>query len=223
MATDYIPAKDDLFDNWQENFVSKAGSNLAALGLVAADLTPITNAQTDWKSKYPLHLAAVVGASAARVNKDGSRAAFQAVIRPLVRRLQASASVDNGERALLGITVPGGSSGPGGPPSSMPMLKVMCERLQHVVSWVDSDTPTKKAKPPGVLGAELRVALTVIGAPTPTDPDAFSFMALDTASPYTKDFTGAEGGKNAHYIARWVTTSQEFGPWSETVSVTVGV
>ena len=67
------------------------------------------------------------------------------------------------------------------------------------------------------------MALTAIGAPTPTDPSAFSFLALDTATPYVNEFAGAEGGKNAHYIARWVNSQQEHGPWSETVSVTVWV
>jgi len=50
-----------------------------------------------------------------------------------------------------------------------------------------------------------------------------AFLALETATPYTNEFVGSDGGKNAHYIARWVNTAQEHGPWSETVSVTVGV
>ena len=219
---DYIPNKDTEFNAWQDNFVAKANANLAGLGLVAGDMAGVMAAQTVWATRYPEHLDAQGAASAARVAKDAARVSYEFAIRTLVRRLQASASVDDGERAMLGITVPGGNGAPQGPPATMPMIMVMCERLQHVLEWKDSGTPTRKAKPPGVLGAELRVALTPIGSPTPTDPDAFSFMALDTATPYTKNYNAADGGKNAHYIARWVTTQQEFGPWSETVSVTVG-
>jgi len=87
--------------------------------------------------------------------------------RGLVRRVRASAAVDNAERVALRITVP------------------------------DQN-------------------------PTPTDPAAFDFLALDTATPYVNSFAGPDGGKNAHSIARWVNNHSEHGPWSETVSVTVG-
>jgi hypothetical protein len=40
--------------------------------------------------------------------------------------------------------------------------------------------------------------------------------------PYTLDFNAADGGKNAHYILRWVSPGGEQGPWSETASVTIG-
>ncbi len=43
---DYIPGPDASFHAWQSNFVTYANGNLAALGLVAADMTPITTAQT---------------------------------------------------------------------------------------------------------------------------------------------------------------------------------
>jgi hypothetical protein len=41
---DYIPAPDAEFHAWQQNFVTYANANLAALGLVAGDMTPITAA-----------------------------------------------------------------------------------------------------------------------------------------------------------------------------------
>lgn len=223
MATDYIPNADADFDNWQSNFVLYANTNLAALGLVALDMTPVVNAQNSWKVVYPNHLTAIFVASSAKVVKDNSRAVFEAAIRPLVRRLQASSSVDSGEKAALGITVPGSNPVPSGPPTTMPVIRVACERLMHTLSWTDSATPTRRAKPAGVLGAEIRMALTAIGAPTPIDPGVFTFLALDTATPYLNEFDAVNGGKNAHYIARWVSGQQEHGPWSETVSVTVGV
>jgi len=90
--------------------------------------------------------------------------------------------------------------------------------------------PTRKAKPAGVLGAEIWVNILPVGQPTPTDPASFTFVALDTRTPYTLDFAGADGGlpltrrggrtifhclpsakrlrrvkgKNANYLLRWV-------------------
>ena len=43
---DYIPAQDSEFDTWQNALVTYANANLAALGLVAADMLPVTAAQT---------------------------------------------------------------------------------------------------------------------------------------------------------------------------------
>ena len=66
MAADYIPAPDTDFNNWQTNFVTYANAHLAALGLVAGDMsqtrrggTPVTTAQFAWNSNYAKHLTAV--------------------------------------------------------------------------------------------------------------------------------------------------------------------
>jgi hypothetical protein len=48
------------------------------------------------------------------------------------------------------------------------------------------------------------------------------FMAVDTLAPYTLDFAMADGGKNAHYLLRWVNPTGEKGPRSETASATIG-
>lgn len=219
---DYIPAPDAAFDTWQENFVTYASANLAALGLVAGDLTPVTTAQSAWKTSYPAHVAAAAAAQAARQTKDADRGGLVAAIRPLVRRLQASPSVDDAERAALGITVPE-PPGPIGPPTTNPVVTIDCGmRLQHTINFTDSATPTKKAKPAGVLGAEIWIAILPVGTPTPTDPDDFEFVAIDTRTPYTLDFAGPDGGKNAHYILRWVNPTGEKGPWSETATATIG-
>ena len=47
-------------------------------------------------------------------------------------------------------------------------------------------------------------------------------VAVDTRSPYTRDYPGSEGGKQAHYMLRWVNTRGETGPWSETATATIG-
>lgn len=61
---DYIPGPDASFQAWQSNFVTYA--NLAALGLVAADMAPITAAQTPWTTGFTAHIAAKAAAMAAK-------------------------------------------------------------------------------------------------------------------------------------------------------------
>lgn len=50
---DYIPGPDASFQAWQSNFVTYANANLAALGLTAADMAPITSAQSGWATAFP--------------------------------------------------------------------------------------------------------------------------------------------------------------------------
>ncbi len=95
MAGDYIPRPDGDFDAWQTNFVSYASANAVALGLdPLVDIPPLTTVQAIWVADLPANTTA----QAARQAKDDTRDSFEAVIRPLVARLQASPDVDNLER-----------------------------------------------------------------------------------------------------------------------------
>ena len=221
MAVDYIPQADGSFDAWQNNFVAYAVANAAALGLdPLTDIPPLTNAQTTWAADYPAHTTAQAAAQSARQAKDAARGAFVGVIRPLVARLQASPDVDDIERQALGITVPDVTPTASAIPTSRPLVTVdTSQRLRHVIRFADELTPTRTAKPDGVMGAEVWVK---IGDPAPADPSELTFLALDTRTPYTADYPGTDGNKTAHYMLRWVNTRGEKGPWSETASATIG-
>ncbi len=79
----------------------------------------------------------------------------------------------------------------------------------------------------GVMGAEIRgrvawASRPRICDPPPTSPSDLSFVSVDTRTPYVADYPGEDAGKTAHYMLRWVSTSGEKGPWSETASATIG-
>ncbi|MBU0717320.1 MAG: hypothetical protein KJ749_03650 [Planctomycetes bacterium] len=220
MANDYIPRGDAEFNSWQANFVTYANANLVNLGLVIGDLTTILIAQLSWTPSLTAHIAAQANAQSARATKDGNRTTLESQIRALVRRLQASPSVSDAERAALGITVPDTGATAAASPTTRPVCEVdTSQRLRHTIDFTDEGTPTRKAKPAGVLGAEIWVK---IGPTPPVDPSELTFLAVDTRSPYTRDYPGSEGGKQAHYMLRWVNTRGETGPWSETVTATIG-
>jgi len=215
---DYIPGPDASFQAWQSNFVTYANANLAALGLTAADMTPITAAQTPWVNGFTAHIAAVNAAKAAKQTKDEARAAYVAAIRPLVRRLQASPQVSDAERASLGITVRQ-EPGPIGPPTTAPICSIECgNRLQQVLRFVDSATPTRKAKPAGALGVEI---WNKVGTTPPTGESDLRFVAVDTNAPYVMNFDSADGGKTNYVWMRWVSPTGERGPWGEQAQATI--
>jgi hypothetical protein len=215
---DYLPGPDADFQAWVTNFVTYANANLAALGLTAADLTPITTNQTTFNTGFAAHIAAKAAAVAARENKDDARSGLTAVVRPLVRRLQASPQVSDAEKAALGITVASEPT-PIGPPTTAPMTAVECgARLQHTLRFVDEATPTRKAKPAGVLGVEI---WRKIGIAPPVSENELSFVAVDTNAPFVVTYPIADGGKTAYYWLRWVSPTGERGPWGEQAQATI--
>lgn len=219
---DYIPGSDTEFQAWAANFITYANAHLAELGIDATDILPIAGAMSDFIAKMADNVTAQQAAQSARQAKDASRDSLESAIRQLVRQLQASGDVDDAERAALGITIPDTIPTAAGGIDTRPIGMVdTSQRLRHEIRFVDEATPTSRAKPQGVMGCEIWVKVAPTGDPAPADPDELSFVAMDTASPYITEYDGANGGKTAHYMLRWVSTSGEKGPWSETVSATI--
>ena len=221
MADDYIPGADGAFDAWQDNYVAYLVANAVALGLdPLVDIPPLTAAQTIWATDYPANITAQQAAQAARQAKDAARAAFETVIRALTRRIQADPAVAAELKAGAGITVPDTIATAAATPATRPVVSVdTSQRLQHTIGFADEATPTSKAKPAGVRGAQIWVK---VGDPAPLDPSELTFLATDTRTPYLAQFDGADANKVAHYMLRWENTRGELGPWSETASATIG-
>jgi len=219
---DYIPGSDTEFLAWATNFATYIGAHFAELGINAADILPIAAGRTDFDAKMHENVTAQQAAQSSRRAKDASRDTLESAIRQLVRQLQASGDVDDAERAALGITIPDTvrTTAAGGI-STRPIGAVdTSQRLRHEIRFVDEATPTSRAKPAGVMGCEIWVKVAAQNEP-PADPSELSFVAMDTASPYIAEYNGADGGKTAHYMLRWVKTGGEKGPWSETISATI--
>ncbi len=96
------------------------------------------------------------------------------------------------------------------------------KRLRHTLRYVDESTPTRRARPRGVIGAEVWVKVSALGDPSASDPGELKFLLLSTRTPAVAEFTGPDGGKTAHYMLRWLSTRGEAGPGSETASATIG-
>jgi hypothetical protein len=220
---DYIPRSDTEFQAWANNFITYANAHLAELGLDPGDMTPISSGFTDFVTYMAAHVTAQQGAQSARQAKDAARDTVESAVRLLVRQLQASPDVDDSERAALGITVPDTTpTAPSGGIDTRPIGSVdTSQRLRHEIRFSDEATPTRRAKPAGAMGCEIWVKVAAPTDPPPTGAEDLSFVTLDTASPHTVEYDGADGGKTAHYMLRWVKTNDEKGPWSETISATI--
>ena len=220
MAQDYIPDSDAEFNPWQDTFCTNVSANNTALGVSAGDVSILNANKSNRSSSYTTAITDANTAKASNQTKDNNRAAHEAKIREIVVQIQANPNVTDAQRAALGITVPKGTRTPSAIPTTRPVGKVdNSKRLEHTINFYDESTPNSKKKPDGVRGCEIWFK---IGGAPPADPSELSYMATDTKTPYTYAFNGDDGNKTAHYMLRWVNTRGETGPWSETVSVTIG-
>jgi len=223
MAAGYIPTADGSFDSWQANFQAYLDAHYGALGLASDVATRVKIARVDWEKAFGEHTAARQAAAAARQTKDGRKRDYDRLIREVVRRVQTHPTVTDAQRAALGITVRDAQPTPTGPPTTRPIVKVdFSKRLRHTLRYADESTPTRRARPSGVIGAEIWIKVAAPGDPPPTGPAELTFLQLSTRTPATIELPGEAGGKTAHYMVRWLSTRSEPGPWSETASATVG-
>lgn len=71
--SDFIPRSDADFSDWLQNFITYASANSAALGLTAADITPVQTATTDFDTARAANDAMQAQARGTRATKDGKR------------------------------------------------------------------------------------------------------------------------------------------------------
>ena len=220
MASDWIPHPDAEFHTFFTAFKDWCATNGVAKGLTAPEVTALSAAFDDWSDRYAAHLAAQNAARTAKLAKDDARTAAEEIVRTLARKFQSSSAMSDTDRMAAQLTVASPTRSAAPAPTTRPIATVdTTERLRHTIHFKDVTTPNSRKKPDGVMGVEIWCAL---GATPPPDASTCSFVALDTNSPYVVEYDGGDANKTAHYLLRWVNTRGEKGPWSETVSATIG-
>ena len=125
-------------------------------------------------------MRARAAAEAARQSKDAARRTLEAEARPITSFIQGFPKTTDADRATIGITVRDSSGTPTPIPATRPQTLVQSrQRLTHTLRLSDESTPTRRARPEGVLGAEVWLTLIDAGQLAPND-----------------------GGKTAVYMAR---------------------
>ena len=218
----YMPRPDGNFAAWANQYYDAVVKWWNANELEVTDLKPLEEALVTWAAAYPAHVAAQQRAEGARQAKDAARAALEKEVRPISNFVQTYFNTSNADRAEMGITVRDTSPSPAPAPTTRPLVLVDTgTRLQHSLRLVDESTPTRRARPKGVLGAEVWVKLVTPGEPAPTDPAALTFLTMTTKTAFATNYPAEAGGKAAVYMLRWINTRGEKGPWSEITTATV--
>lgn len=103
MSKPYYPANDEQYKVWLANFVTQLSGNLAQVGLVAADLDPLSGAFDEFDAALSTHNNAKVAAKAAVNAKFTKRDASEDLLKPLVRRITNHPGMTDALRGILGL------------------------------------------------------------------------------------------------------------------------
>lgn len=222
MAERRFPRPDADFAAYMNNYFEAVKKWWDTQGLDPTDLKPLEEALAAWNTNFPAHVAAQQRAEAARQNKDEARRALETQARPVTSFIQGYPKTTDADRATIGITIRAAGGGATPAPTSKPLIVVeSAGRFTHELRLVDESTPTRRARPRGVERAEVFVAFTPTGTPAPNDFNAFRYVQSVSDGSTVLSYESPQGGMQAHYLARWVTRRNAYGPWSETSSATV--
>jgi len=221
MASNYIPNPDNKFDAWQLALIAwlSEPANMAKLSVSSAQLLPLTHGQGSWMGAYTAHNASQIAAKTDASAKDAARIGYEAILRPFIAALQLNPKLTDADRMALDITVPTNTRHSVAIPVTYPVPEIdFSMRLTHSVGFHDQLTPASKAKPAGVVGAQVWIK---IGGPPPILYEELQFLATDTKTPYVHHFDMGDVGKVIYYALRWENMLGKVGPWSPFVSAGV--
>lgn len=216
MAAPYIPAPDADFSTWLANFATLIAVDPTDYGLIAGDSTAIDAQDTAFQAAYLAAINPTTRTSATIATKDAARASAEAVVRPYAMRIRNNTTVSNALKIGLGLTIPSTVPTPIPAPTAAPETGfVKAIPLQTTLSFKDP-AAAGKAKPYGVIGVELFVAVGTVAA---VDPAQASYFATYGKSPFQLPFQAGDQGKVATVFTRFVTRSgpggrSQSGPFS---------
>ena len=229
MPEQRIPRADGDFAAYASHYHEAVKAWWEEQGLDPTDLNPLEEALSAWNAAYPEHLAAQNAARAARDTKDAAKRELERQIRPVSAFIQTYPKTTDADRATIGISVRDTGGTPVPPPTSRPVVLIESgSRLTHRLSVLDQgeshgseSRATRKRRPRGTLGAEVYLALVSPHEPPPASMDSYKFIRTVTGGTADVTFPAEQGGKQAAYLVRWISSTGEPGPWGMAVTATV--
>jgi len=220
MAGDYVPHSEATFQIWARVFVEFLEDHAVELGLTPEQMAELHAQQAEFESAHANHITAQNAAKAARADKDAAKKDFTANLRRMAMMAQASPSISSADRRGVGLSTgeprwsPSITQANESPYAIVDISSKLCHTLR-----IRNRTPhgVQKARPVDALGCEL---WRKVGE-APEGFEDMEYIGLVVHSPFILQYPGADGGKQAHYALRWISTKGERSTWSEIRSATI--
>lgn len=216
----YIPSREVDLLNWSHCFDARINEDPQAIGLNSGQAATYSAAHVVYQDAYRTAQEPNTRTRPAILGKNDAKKALLVEIRKLVPIIQAFPGTTNEMRAKLGITVRDPEPTPVPRPRSGPSLTVL-----HTVGRVvkvrlrDVDSPDRRGKPDGVIGA---LVFMYVGDNAPDNQTEWTLLANATRTVFDLHFGGSvEAGARIWLCARWYNTKAVAGPASSAKSVRI--
>ena len=205
---DYIDPNDAVFVAWSANFFTVLNANLAAVGLVAGDVTPVSTARDAFSLAYTDQVAKEAAATAAVALKRTRRTTYVPQLRALVKRVQAHPGMTDALRGQLGVTVPKRTRTRRGVGAEVPGVVLEPKPGQVIIHFGDNPgNEQTNGKPAWAAGCNIYRKKQ--------GETAFTLIAFDTASPYVDHVTGSAVNVAYQVAYRGIRATDEGAPSPE--------
>jgi hypothetical protein len=212
MATEYIPSRESLLSTFVSNFSTLISATPGAYGLMASDATVIATAVNLFNAALTLALNPATKTKATVADKNAKKAAMLVTVRQYSQVIKRNLGVSNDAKIGLGLTINSGGPSPIPAPTTQPVLSIATAgSLRQVVHFADTTAPDRRAKPAGVKGLMLAVA---VGTTPPASRELVPTYGMATKQSFAVDFNDGDAAKTAYYYGRWITAAGLLGPWS---------
>lgn len=212
----YIPAQDNAFLAWLQNFDGILSVDFAAFGVTAGEAVIITNVTNAFNVGLEAATAPITRTPVTVAAKDAARASAEFAVRPIAVRVSLDGGISNALKVQLGVTVRSTTPTPIPAPVIAPtiaLVKATPLEFQLQIRPVGSST---KAKPAGVVAIEVAQSIGTVAA---TDPAQLAIIGQYGKTPLTLEYAAENRGKLVTLAARYRTRSgpagvSQAGPWS---------
>lgn len=225
----WIPAPIGTFATFAQNFSDTLNASPAAYMISPTDAMSVATANGTFQAAYVLSAKAspMTRTSVTVADTVTSRVVLTALMRSWGSQIRLNPGVTDADKTALGLRLANNAPNPVPTPATWPVLAVQgYGPLQIQLKFVDSSTPTLKAKPYGVVGGELYIG---IGTAPIVSPALCIFQGIFTRNFPKLTFDSANAGKVASFFARWSTKGSprgseetQTGPFGPGVSATIG-
>lgn len=225
-STSYLPPKDSDLDLFAQNVDTKLTAAPTSYGLVAGDATAFHTVRLAFTTALVTASSSSTRTKETVAAKNLARFNMVTDLRNLAARIQAYPSITPTLLAGLGLTVRSTHPTPIPPPSSNPVLALLSSSGGGVkFRFSDSVTPDSRSKPPGAIAMLLFASVGLTPPGSVDDTHYVGSFTKNTTGPGSRsvviNFSGADVGKKAYLIGRWINRRGELGPVSPTASMTI--
>lgn len=208
---DYIPRKDGLFAAWCIGFNDVVQASGPALGLTADDQARIALWTQRWKEAYQPAQANGSRTAVTVLHKKQMRFTVETIMREYAQQIKHTPGVPVELLIGAGLHLDDATRTRISRPVTAPMVSVTMQGLQHVVTYADQTTPTRKRKPRGVRTIQL---YGYMGKTFTADYTLAHELGEWGRQPIRFDYLPTDAGLTMTYFGRWVTNTGLKGPWS---------